>query len=632
MTPTNSHAASPHGRHLWALSVGALGVVFGDIGTSPLYALRVCFDREMGLPVSEQNILGVLSLIFWALTLTISIKYLIFILRADNRGEGGILALMALARPEHASVGRKSAILIGLGLFGAALLYGDGIITPAISVMSAVEGLEVATPVVAPFVVPITTLLLIGLFLLQRRGTGGVGALFGPVMMVWFLVIGLLGIHGILKAPGVLAGLNPLHALTFFLENKVPAFLALGAIFLVETGGEALYADMGHFGRKPIRLAWFTLVLPCLLLNYFGQGAELLLHPAAEENPFFWLAPSWSVIPLVVLATAATIIASQAVISGSFSLTRQAIQLGFSPRMLIRHTSKDEIGQIYVPAVNWALMVATIALVVAFKSSDNLAAAYGVAVTTTMVITTILFYVVATERWRWSPWVAAPLCGLFLAVDAAFFSANIIKVEHGGWLPLLIALGIFTLMSTWKRGRNILGERLSEETLDMDIFLADIERREPVRVPGTAVFMTGNPKGVPPALLHNLKHNHVLHQRVVLVTIVTEEEPRVGPARRLQVVDLGHGLYRLVAHYGFMETPHVPRLLESARSEGLEFPVMETTFFLGWETVIPSSSHPGMARWREWLFAVMSRNAQRATAYFRIPVNRVVELGQEVEI
>ena len=632
MTPTSGHAASPHGKYLFALSVGALGVVFGDIGTSPLYALRVCFDKESGLPVSESNVLGVLSLIFWALTLTISIKYLIFILRADNRGEGGILALMALARPEHHPTGRTSAILIGLGLFGAALLYGDGIITPAISVMSAVEGLEVATPVVAPYVVPITTLLLVGLFLLQRRGTGGVGALFGPVMTVWFLVIGLLGIHGILRAPGVLAGLNPVHAFTFFLENKVHAFLALGAIFLVETGGEALYADMGHFGRRPIRIAWFTLVLPCLLLNYFGQGAQLLLNPAAEENPFFWLAPSWAVIPLVVLATVATIIASQAVISGSFSLTRQAIQLGFCPRMLIRHTSKDEIGQIYVPAVNWGLMVATIALVVAFRNSDNLAAAYGVAVTTTMVITTILFYVVATERWRWSAWVVAPLCGVFLVVDAAFFSANIIKVEHGGWLPLLIALGIFTLMSTWKHGRKILGERLAEETLDMDLFLADIERRGPVRVPGTAVFMTGNPKGVPPALLHNLKHNHVLHQRVVLVTIVTEEVPRVRADHRLKVIDLGQGLYRLVAHYGFMETPHVPRLLESAKPAGLEFPVMETTFFLGWETVIPSSSHPGMARWREWLFALMSRNAQRATAYFRIPVNRVVELGQEVEI
>ena len=628
---TGNGKAAPRGRHLFVLSLAALGVVFGDIGTSPLYALRVCFDAEMGLPVSSGNVLGVLSLIFWALTLTISIKYLVFILRADNRGEGGILALMALARPEGGESVRSRVGLVVLGLFGAALLYGDGIITPAISVMSAVEGLELATPFFKPYVVLITVALLVGLFILQRKGTARVGSLFGPIMTVWFLVIGALGIHGILQAPEVVTALNPVHAVRFFLENKIHAFLALGAVFLVETGGEALYADMGHFGKRPIRLAWFVLVLPCLLLNYFGQGAQLILNPAAEENPFFWLAPSWAVIPLVILATVATIIASQAVISGSFSLTRQAIQLGFSPRMLIKHTSEEEIGQIYVPAVNWALMVSTIALVVAFKNSDNLAAAYGVAVTTTMVITTLLFYVVARERWGWKAWIALPLAGVFLVVDTAFFGANIIKVEHGGWLPLLIALALFALMATWKRGRSILGERLQEEALPLDLFLGDLERRPPLRVPGTAVFMTGSPQGVPPALLHNLKHNKILHERVVFLTVITDEIPKVKADQRIQVEDLGLGLYRLVGRYGFMETADVPKLLEEAGAFGLEFPVMTTTYFLGRETLIPSS-RPGMARWREWLFSFMSRNAQSATTFYGIPVNRVVELGTQVEI
>ena len=625
----NGKAPQPRGRYLLFLSMGALGVVFGDIGTSPLYALRVCFDKEFGLPATAGNVLGVLSLIFWALTLTISIKYLVFILRADNRGEGGILALMALARP--GGVPRQKFGLVAFGLFGAALLYGDGIITPAISVMSAVEGLEVATPFFKPFVVLITMVLLVALFVIQRRGTAGIGALFGPVMAVWFLAIGLLGIHGILQAPRVLAGLNPLHAVRFFAENRLMAFLALGAVFLVETGGEALYADMGHFGRRPIRMAWFALVLPCLLLNYFGQGAQLLLNPAAEENPFFWLAPTWAVYPLVALATAATIIASQAVISGSFSLTRQAIQLGFSPRMLIKHTSEEEIGQIYVPVVNWALMVATLALVVIFRNSDNLASAYGVAVTTTMVITTLLFYAVARERWGWPAWAAGPLCGVFLVVDLAFFGANIIKIEHGGWLPLLIALGIFTLMSTWKRGRQILGRRLREEALPADLFLQDIARKPPLRVPGTSVFMTGSAEGMPTALLHNLKHNHVLHERVVLLTLLTEEVPHVKASQRLQMAELGSNMSRLTGHHGFMETPDVPKLLEQAKDLGLEFDPMTTTYFLGRETLIPSA-RPGMARWREWLFAFLSRNAQRATTYFNIPVNRVVELGQEVEI
>jgi KUP system potassium uptake protein len=585
----------------------------------------------MGLPINTLNVLGILSLIFWALIITISVKYLAFILRADNRGEGGILALMSLTRSERGNSARRHLAIIVLGLFGAALLYGDGVITPAISVLSAVEGLEVATPFFKPYVVPITVGLLVALFSLQRKGTAKVGSLFGPVMTVWFLVIGVLGIHGILQAPAVVAGINPVHAVRFFLENKLAGFLALGAVFLVETGGETLYADMGHFGKKPIRLAWFTLVLPCLLLNYFGQGAALMVNPAAEENPFFWLAPSWALYPMVILATAATIIASQAVISGAFSITRQAIQFGFCPRLLIKHTSSEEIGQIYVPTVNWAIMAATIALVMAFKNSDNLAAAYGVAVTTDMVITSLLFYVVAREQWGWKPWLIGPLCAGFLVVDASFFGANIIKVGRGGWLPLLMALVIFTLMATWKHGRRILCARMQEEALPVDLFLDDVRRSPPVRVQGTSIFMTGSAEGIPPALLHNLKHNHVLHDRVVLLTIVTEEVPHVAPAQRIEVEELGCNIIRLMGHYGFMETPNVPKLLAFAKKSGLEFDPMTTSYFLGRETIIPSS-RPGMAIWREWLFALLSRNAQSATAYFDIPLNRVVELGSQLEI
>lgn len=619
-------------RHLTFLSLAALGIVFGDIGTSPLYALRVCFGPDYAVETTPQNVLGALSLIFWALVLIISVKYLVFILRADNNGEGGILALMALARPALAgSARRRGMVLVTLGLFGAALLYGDGIITPAISVLSAVEGLEVTRLHFTPFVIPITVALLVGLFLLQRRGTTGVGVLFGPVMLIWFITLALLGIRGVWLEPSVLAAVNPYHALRFFVDNRVHGFLMLGAVFLAVTGGEALYADMGHFGRGPIRFTWFSLVLPSLLLNYFGQGALLILDPSAERNPFFLLAPKWATLPLVFLATAATIIASQAVISGSFSLTRQAVQLGFSPRLLIRHTSSEEIGQIYVPAVNWVLMLATIALVLGFRSSANLAAAYGVAVTTTMVITTLLFYVVAHEQWGWRQWIAGPAAAGFLVVDLSFFGANIIKVEHGGWFPLLVAALVYTIMATWKRGRSILARRLLDESLPMELFLEDLKRRPPLRVPGTAVFMTGSPEGVPPALLHNLKHNQVLHERVALVTVVTQEIPHVAPKQRLTVADLGCGIYRLVARYGFMETPNIPKLLAAAQARGLQFEIMKTTFFLGRETLVPTG-RPGMAVWREHLFAFMSRNAQRATTYFDIPVNRVVEMGAQIEL
>ncbi|MEW6757876.1 MAG: potassium transporter Kup [Acidobacteriota bacterium] len=631
MGPSAPLRAEKEPGRLALLALTALGVVFGDIGTSPLYALRVCFDEGHGVRLDAGNILGALSLIFWALVLVICTKYLGFILQADNRGEGGILALMALARKPYAHRRGLFRFLTLAGLFGAALLYGDGMITPAISVLSAVEGLEVATPVLHPYVQPLTIFLLVALFFFQRRGTAKVGAVFGPIMFLWFLVLAVLGLRGILLAPEVLAALNPFYGFRFLMENRGAGFLALGAVFLVVTGGEALYADMGHFGRRPIRLTWFSLVFPALLLNYFGQGALLIRHPEYVENPFFLLAPPWAVLPLVVLATAATIIASQAVISGSFSLTRQAIQLGFCPRVAIRHTSSQEIGQIYVPSVNWALMVATISLVLGFGNSDNLAAAYGVAVTTDMVFATVLFFFLTRGLWKWRLGAAVPLAAALLAADLAFWGANIVKVPQGGWFPLVIAAVVFTLMTTWKRGREILYARLQEQVLPLDLFLADLERNPPLRVKGSAVYMTGNPQGVPVALLHNLMHYHVLHEDVVFLTVVTEEEPYVRGEDRVKVEEVGQGIHRITARLGFMETPDVPELLKAAARFGLHFDMMQTSFFLGRETLIPSS-RPGMTRWRERLFALMSRNAQPATAFFGIPVNRVVELGAQIEI
>ncbi len=617
--------------YLLVMSLAALGIVFGDIGTSPLYALRVCFFGDYGVPATRDNVLGALSLIFWSLIIVISIKYLVFIMRADNHGEGGILALMALARPESGEgVGRRW-LLLALALFGAALIYGDGMITPAISVLSAVEGLAVAAPVFHSLVQPATIVILILLFLIQRKGTARVGSLFGPVMLVWFTVLALLGIRGIVHHPGVLAALSPYYAFHFFASNAIHGFLALGAVFLVVTGGEALYADMGHFGKNPIRFAWFVLVLPVLLLNYFGQGALILGAPETAKNPFFLLAPNWALYPLILLSTMATIIASQAIISGSFSLTRQAVQLGFSPRLNIRHTSYSKIGQIYVPFVNWTLMVTAIALVIGFRTSDNLAAAYGVAVSTTMVISTLLFYVVAREKWGWPRWLITLVVAFFLVADLSFFSANIIKIDHGGWFPLLVAAVLFATMSTWKRGRRILRERLGEKMVPMDLFLGEIEKNQPYRVPGTAIYMTGTPNGVPPALLHNFKHNKVLHEQVALLTTITEDVPKVPPKERLEVADLGSGIHRIIAHYGFMEIPNVPKLLKKAQAKGLAFDMMKTSFFLGRETLIPTK-RPGMAIWREWLFALLSRNSQRATSFFGIPVNRVVELGVQIEL
>jgi KUP system potassium uptake protein len=610
-------------------------VVYGDIGTSPLYALRECFHGEHGIAPSHDNVLGVLSLVFWALIIIISIKYLVFVMRADNRGEGGILALTSLVPHDLREHGlERRWLLTALSLFGAALLYGDGMITPAISVLSAVEGLETATPFFNPYVVPITLVILFALFLIQQRGTAGIGKLFGPVMILWFVTLGVLGTLWILRVPSVLAAVNPWHAVRFFLINRGHGFLVLGSVFLVVTGGESLYADMGHFGRRPIRIAWFALVLPSLLLCYFGQGALLVTHPDAAEQPFYEMVRRLAPVmlyPMVMLSTAAAIIASQAVISGAFSLTRQAVQLGFVPRIKIVHTSNEEIGQIYIPSINWLLMLATFGLVLGFQASTNLAAAYGVAVTNAMVITTLIGYVVARHRWKWSRLVVAPVALLFLFIDTSFFASNIIKVPDGGWFPLLVGVVVYTLMSTWNRGRQILTQRLTEESLPLEKFVENIRPESPIRVPGTAIFLSRDPKGVPNSLLHNLKHNRILHSRVMVLTMITEEVPVVPPEERLEVQSLGKEFYRLITHYGFMQTPGVPEVLELLKEKGIELDEMSTTFFLSRENLI-ASKEPGMAIWREKLFALMVRNAQRPTDFFRIPVNRVVELGMQVRL
>ncbi|CAN5282385.1 potassium transporter Kup [soil metagenome] len=629
---SHSRVEAPSGRYLYVLALGALGVVYGDIGTSPIYAMRESFGEHYGLAPTPANVLGVLSLIFWALIIVISIKYLVFVMRADNRGEGGMIALTALVAPPSQEKRRRRGILVLVGLFGAALLYGDSMITPAISVLSAVEGLQVATPLFEPYVIPITLVILVGLFAIQSRGTAGIGKVFGPVTLIWFLTLAALGLSQVIRHPQVFAALNPLHGAEFFLRNGWRGFLVLGSVFLVVTGGEALYADMGHFGKTPIRLTWFAVVLPSLVLNYFGQGALIIANPAAVEHPFFLMAPPWALYPLVGLTTFATVIASQAVISGAFSLTRQAVQLGYLPRLQIKHTSAKQIGQIYIPGVNWALMLACIGLVLGFRSSSNLAAAYGVAVTTDMVFTTILFAVVARTLWKWSVALLVLLAAGFLTVDLAFWGANIIKIPQGGWFPLVIAALVFTVMTTWKKGRQILGERIAEGTLPIELFLKSIQHNPPTRVPGTAVFMYSNPTGTPPALLHNLKHNKVLHEQVVFMSVVTQDVSYVPAAERVSVEPVGEGIYRIVISYGFVQDPDVPAALELVDQPGLNLKAMNsTTFFLGRETLI-ASSRPGMAIWRERLFALMSRNAQRATAYFRIPPNRVVELGTQIEL
>jgi KUP system potassium uptake protein len=592
--------------------------------------MRECFFGSHSVPPTQENVLGVLSLIIYSLLVVISVKYIAIVMRADNHGEGGILALTALI-PSKTGNGSRWPMLVLMGIFGAALLYGDGMITPAITVLGAIEGLTVATPLFEPYVVPIAVAILIGIFAIQRHGTHRVGRLFGPIMVGWFLVIAVLGIAWLVEQPVVLTAVDPRHALSFFREHGWHGFAVLGAVFLVVTGGEALYADMGHFGSRPIRLAWFALVLPALVLNYFGQGALLLSNPAAAEQPFFLLAPEWALFPLVTLATAAAIIASQALISGAFSLTRQAIQLGYCPRLDIEHTSSHEMGQVYVPQVNWALMFSTIAIVIGFGSSTALAAAYGIAVTLTMVITAVLLYVVATERWRWSPALAVAVTGVFLTVDLAFFGANALKIAHGGWLPLVIGALLFTLMTTWKTGRQIVAQRLTARAVPLEDFMVQVAERRPARVPGTAVFMTAQPRGTPPALAHNLRYNKVLHEHVITLMVKTQPVPHVSADGQTTVRPIGQGVFDVVVHYGFMEDPDIPEALAQARARGLELDADDVTYFLGRETLIVSRA-PGMARWRERLFVLMARNAGRATAFFRLPPERVVELGVQVEL
>lgn len=621
------------GRYLAGLTVGALGVVYGDIGTSPLYALRQCFAGTHAMPATRDNVLGVLSLVFWSLLLIVTLKYLAIVLRATNRGEGGILALMALAFPRRApGTQQRRALLIGLGVFGAALLYGDGMITPAISVLSAMEGLDVAAPAFRHFVIPLTIVTIVGIFSAQSRGTGKVGAVFGPIMLLWFLSLAFLGIRGVFMAPEVLRSLDPLLGVQFLARNGWAGCLVLGAVFLAVTGAEALYADVGHFGARPIRLAWFCLVLPSLFLNYLGQGALILREPASVVNPFYLLAPHWALYLMVGLSTAATVIASQALISGAFSLTIQAIQLGYLPRMAVKHTSSTERGQIYLPHVNWALMLACLGLVLGFRSSDNMASAYGIAVTLTMLSTTVLFYFAARRVWGWSVAKAALVCSVFLVIEGAFFAANLLKVLKGGWFPLAMGLLIFLLMATWKKGKELVWNKLKPASMPLDMFLEEMERNRKVpRVPGVALFMTANPEGTPIALLHNLKHNKVIHEHNVILTIVTDEVPQVEPAKRMQIVKLAMGFHRIIAHYGFMEEPSVPELLAAASLFGEPINLHRTTFFLSRETIVPGRSK-NMYRWRQWIFAAMSRNAQSASSFYRIPANRVVELGMQVEI
>ena len=631
--PAREHVeASPTGRRLALLSLTALGVVYGDIGTSPLYAVKEGFAHEYGLGLTIANVYGFLSLIVWSLLLIVTVKYIGFIVRADNRGEGGVLALLALIlqrRHRKHESGRR-AVIIALGLFGGAFLYGDGIITPAISVLGAVEGLEVLAPALENWVVIISFAIIFLLFYFQYKGTARVGVIFGPVMLVWFVTIALLGAREIVQHPSILLAANPWFAVRFFLDQPQSAFVVLGAVVLVVTGGEALYADMGHFGKRPIRVVWFGLVLPALLINYFGQGALLLRLPEAVVNPFYLLAPRSLLIPLVILATFAAIVASQALISGAFSLTQQAVQLGYSPRVTIVHTSARQAGQIYIPEVNKALAVGTLLLVLGFQSSAALGKAYGVAVTGTMAITTVLFFVIATNRWQWPFWKAALFTGFFLLIDATFFAANLLKVPHGGWVPLVVAALVFTLMTTWKKGRTILSDILRRSTLPFDLFLDDVARRKPYRVPGTAVFMTSDPEGAPVVLLHHLKHNKVLHERVILLSILTSEVPEVPDDERMTLERFPEGFYRATARYGFMETPDVPEVLQWCSEEGVPAKPSETTYYLGRERLLPIGSSP-MAGWRKKLFVVMSRNARTATEFFGIPPNRVVELGTQIE-
>ncbi len=616
-----------------ALTLAALGIVFGDIGTSPLYAVKETFSPDHGIALTREAILGGLSTMFWALMIVVSLKYVLLIMRADNRGEGGIMALIALATKAIKEHPHWRGPLLAIGVFGASLFYGDAVLTPAISVLSAVEGLEVGTKAFKPYVVPIAVGVLVALFALQARGTATVGRLFGPVTMLWFLAIGAAGIYGIVKEPAILGALNPLHAARFLTSHGAASFIVLASVVLAVTGAEALYADMGHFGKGPVRIAWFSLVAPALVLNYFGQGALLMVDPKGVENPFYLLLPGWALYPMVALATAATVIASQAVISGAYSMTKQAVQLGFLPRMTIVQTSAREIGQIYIPGINWLLCAAVVAAVIGFGSSSRLAGAYGVAVTGTMLVDTLLTFFVIRYAWRYPLWLCIFATGFFLVIDVAFFSSTLTKIDDGGWFPLVIGGGMFVVMSTWRRGREILFQRLNASSVPLEPFLKSLFAAPPQRVPGTAIFLTATPDVTPHALLHNLNHNKVLHERIVFLTVETRDVPWVQFDERVVVERLGHGCWRLRVRYGFMNRPDVTRALELAGMLGLEFDPMQTSFFLSREKIVPAEGGISpMALWREHMFSAMARNAGNITDYFNIPSNRVVELGTRVEI
>jgi KUP system potassium uptake protein len=631
-TASLSPAAANHRRPAGLpLLLGVLGVVYGDIGTSPLYALRASLLHFADGGVERWEILGILSLIIWSLILTVTVKYVTFVLRADNKGEGGILALMVLAqRGAGTEQGRWLISLVGI--VGAALFFGDGTITPAISVLSAMEGLKVISPAFEPLIIPGSVFVLLALFLNQYRGTGSMGALFGPVTALWFATLGVLGVVEIIEAPEVLAAISPHYAVEFCLTYRLAAFIAFGSVVLAVTGAEALYADMGHFGRPPIQRVWLAFVLPALALNYLGQGALLLSDPAALENPFYLLAPEWLRLPLVVLATAATIIASQSMISGAYSIARQCVQLGFLPRLVVRHTSETEEGQIYMPQINFALLAGVLILVLSFHDSDSLAAAYGIAVTGTFVTTSILAMIVFHRQFRWSRALVAGVFVPLLLLDLAFFISNVLKIPEGGWVPVVLGAGLFVLMHTWKRGRELLFARFRQDSLPLKSFLARLPQSRTIRVPGIAVFMTSQADYVPGALLHNLKHNKVLHERVLFLTVLNEDVPQIGEERRLEVQELAPGIHRITLRYGFQESPHIPRELEALRAEaGVEFNPMQASYFLGRETLVQAVV-PKMSRWRQWLFTFMARNAVPATEFFRIPSDRVVELGVRVAI
>ncbi len=630
-TPSGASNGSTHSSSLMTLSLAAMGVVYGDIGTSPLYTMKEVFGGHHPVPVSADNVLGILSLIFWAMTITVSLKYVMFIMRADNRGEGGIMALTALALRTAEGNHRAIKWISIMGMFGAALFYGDAVITPAMSVLSAVEGLEVATPLLKPYVVPITLGIIIGLFVFQRQGTASVGALFGPVMLFWFSTLGILGAWNVFKHPDVIAAINPAYAFGFFLHNPLLGFFSLGAVVLAITGGEALYADMGHFGRHPIKLAWLRFVFPMLYLNYLGQGAVILENPEAIKNPFFMLVPVELLYPMVGLATAAAVIASQAVISGAFSLTSQAMQLGYCPRIQVMFTSEREKGQIYIPNINWLVLLAVIVLVLGFRTSSNLAAAYGLAVTLTMMIDTILAFIVVRSLWKWNAWQAGLFLGFFIVIDYAFFFANSVKILDGGWFPLVLGLLVFALLSTWKRGRSLLYRKLQQDSMPLDAFITSLSYGGPHRVEGTGVFMTTNPDGVPRAMLHNLLHNKVLHERIVLLNVQVEDVPHVPESRRVEVIPLEQGFFKVLVCYGFKDDPDIPQALALCEAKGLHYEMMETSFFLGRETIVRNNVS-ALTRWRQILFTWMFRNADTATAFFKIPANRVVELGTQIEL